>query len=94
MRIAPEVVLSETEKAMLERWSRGRSTPARLVGRAKIVLLAAEGKENREIAAMTGFSRPTVGMWRSRFIEQRLPGIEKDAPRGGGVLLVQTSFPV
>jgi transposase len=83
MRIAPEVVLSENEKVMLERWSRGRSTPARLVGRAKIVLLAAEGKENREIASMTGFSRPTVGMWRSRFIEERLPGIEKDAPRGG-----------
>jgi transposase len=83
MRIAPEIVLAEDEKKTLEQWARGRSTPARLVGRAKIVLLAAEGKENREIAAETGFTRPTVGLWRTRFALKRITGIEKDAPRGG-----------
>ena len=83
MRIAPEIVLTQAERETLEQWARGRSTPARLVERARIMLLAAEGKENREIAAKTGFSRPTVGLWRTRFVSGRLPGIEKDAPRGG-----------
>lgn len=83
MRIAPRIVLAEAEKETLERWARGRSTPARLVGRAQIVLLAAEGKENRQIATDTGFSKPTVGMWRRRFTLERLDGIKRDAPRGG-----------
>ena len=83
MRIAPKIVLTELEKVTLERWARGRSTQARLVGRANIVLLAADGKENREIATETGFTRPTVGLWRTRFAVKRIAGIEKDAPRGG-----------
>jgi transposase len=68
---------------MLQRWSRGRATPARLVRRAEIVLLAAEGKENREIAAELSVERTIVGRWRRRFAEQGLAGIEQDAPRGG-----------
>lgn len=83
MRIAPKIVLTGDERKTLEQWARGRSTPARLVGRAKIVLLAAEGKENQEIASVTGFTRPTVGLWRTRFALRRIAGIEKDAPRGG-----------
>lgn len=83
MRIAPKVMLTGDERKTLEQWARGRSTPARLVGRAKIVLLAAEGKENREIAGVTGFTRPTVGLWRTRFATRGIAGIEKDAPRGG-----------
>lgn len=83
MRVATGIVLNETERETLERWARGRSTPARLVGRAKVVLLAAEGRENRQIAVATGLSKPTVGLWRRRFALSRLPGIEKDAPRGG-----------
>jgi len=47
------------------------------------VLLAADRKENREIAAETGFTKPTVGLWRTRFVTERIAGIEKDAPRGG-----------
>jgi len=83
MRIAPKIVLTADEKKTLEQWARGRSTPARLVGRARIVLLAAEGKQNREIAVETSFARPTVGLWRSRFALKRIAGIEKDAARGG-----------
>ena len=83
MRKAPAIVLSETELETLTRWSRGRSTPARLVLRSKIVLLAAEGRENREIATELSTSRQSVGLWRTRFAQRRLPGIEKDAPRGG-----------
>jgi len=83
MRIAPEIVLTDEERTTLERWSRGRSTPARLVLRSKIVLLAAEGKMNQKIAPRLKTALKTVSLWRRRFAEQRLAGIERDAPRGG-----------
>jgi len=63
--------------------ARGRSTPAKLVLRAKIVLLAADGMENQNIAAELATSVPTVSLWRKRFIEQGISGIAKDAPRPG-----------
>jgi transposase len=83
MRIAPKITLTEEVRQTLESWSRGRSTPARQVLRAKIVLAAAEGKENRIIAEELGTDRLLVGKWRKRFAEKGLAGIEKDAPRGG-----------
>ncbi len=83
MRVAPRITLTDDERTTLRRWSRGRSTPARLVGRARIVLLAAAGKRNLAIAAELGIERTIVGRWRTRFARQRLAGIEKDAPRGG-----------
>jgi transposase len=51
--------------------------------RAKIVLLAADGLMNKQIAEQLGARCKTVCLWRSRFVEDRLAGIEKDAPRGG-----------
>lgn len=83
MRVAPKIALTEEQRRMLQRWARGRSTPARLVRRAEIVLAAAEGQENREIANELGIERTIVGRWRRRFAAQGLSGIEKDAPRGG-----------
>ncbi len=83
MRKAPVIKVSKSDRPTLLRWSRGRRTPARLVLRAKIILLAAQGSENCQIAAELGTSRPTVGLWRRRFAERGLSGIEKDAPRGG-----------
>ena len=83
MKKAPEITLTETERATLTRWSRGRSTPVRLMQRAKIVLRAVEGKMNKEIAAALGINPNTVVRWRSRFARQGIAGIEKDAPRGG-----------
>ena len=83
MRIAVEIKLTEAEREVLNKWAKGRSTPARLVARARIVLLAAAGKENRQIATQLGLSKPTVGLWRKRFAQRRLAGIEKDAPRSG-----------
>jgi DNA-binding CsgD family transcriptional regulator len=56
MRVAAQIALSEEQRATLESWSRGRKTPARLVLRAKIVLHAAEGLENREIALKLGLT--------------------------------------
>ena len=83
MRVAPQVVLTDEQRTVLRRLARGRTTPARLVRRAKIVLLAAEGNENREIAEELDIERTIVGRWRGRFAAQGLAGIEKDAPRGG-----------
>ncbi|HEV7669096.1 MAG TPA: IS630 family transposase [Thermoanaerobaculia bacterium] len=83
MRVAPEILLSPEESQQLEKFARGRSTPARLVQRAQIVLLASEGKENREIASELGIVRHTVGRWRSRYAQLGLAGIEKDSPRSG-----------
>ena len=83
MRRACVITLTEDDKATLERWSRTRSTEARLVERARIVLLAAAGRENKDIAVELGITRATVGRWRNRFAERGIPGIAKDAPRGG-----------
>jgi len=83
MRVAVKIAMSDEERATLVKWSKGRSTPARLVLRAKIVLAAAEGTQNKDIAAALGTTRKTVGEWRLRFVEARCRGLEKDAPRGG-----------
>ena len=83
MRIAPAVSVSKEERKILQRWARGRRAPARLVLRAKIVLQAAAGKRNQEIAADLKTGMKTVCLWRRRFAQQGLAGIEQDAPRGG-----------
>lgn len=83
MRIAPSLQLTEPERQQLAQWARGRRTPARLVLRAKIALLAAEGHDNQHIAVALDTSRQTVGLWRHRVTTQRLPGLAQDAPRGG-----------
>ncbi len=83
MRVAPGVVLKGEDRSQLERWSRGRSTPVRLVLRSKIILDAAKGFENRQIAERLDTRQNTVSLWRRRFIAYGLDGIRKDAPRQG-----------
>ena len=83
MKHARRITLTDDERKTLKRWTRGRRTPARLVLRAKIVLLAADGMMNKDIAESLKTARKTVSLWRTRFAEQRLTGVEKDAPRGG-----------
>jgi transposase len=61
----------------------GRSTPGRLILRAKIVLAAADGKLNQDIAAELGTGMKTVCLWCNRFAKSGLAGIERDAPRAG-----------
>lgn len=75
MRIAPAIHLIGPERQPLEQWARGRRTPARLVLRAKIVLLAAAGHDHHQIAAAVATSRQTVGLWR-----HPLPPIGPPAP--------------
>ena len=55
----------------------------RLIQRAKIILLAAEGVESQTIARRVRASRPTVQLWRERFLALRTARLEKDAPRPG-----------
>jgi len=83
MRIAPTIKLTAQERKALTRLVRGRRTEVRVVKRAQIVLAAARGLENWQIAQELEVTPETVGRWRSRFAEKRLVGIEKDLPRGG-----------
>src|SRR5260370_37222364 len=70
---------------MLDKWAAGRSYPLRLVQRAQIIRKAADGLLNQDIARMLRISRPTVQLWRQRFLALRLPGLEIDAPRLGRI---------
>jgi transposase len=83
MRVAPAIVLTEDQERTLQQWSRGRSLPARQVERARVVLLAAAGKQDLEIAAEIGVSNQKAARWRKRFLKAGLAGLEKDAPRPG-----------
>jgi len=83
MRVAPRITLADELRRELEKLSRGRSVEVRLVERAKIVLLAADGLDNETIAERLGISRQKAGRWRSRFAIGGLAAIEKDAPRPG-----------
>jgi transposase len=82
-RTTKPIILESAEQATLETWSRSRSLPLRQVQRGKIILMAAGGVSNQEIAATLGLSRPTIQLWRERFLALRLAGLEKDAPRPG-----------
>ncbi len=83
MRVAPTIKLTRSERGKLQRLANGRRTEVRVVSRAQIVLAAAGGLENREIAEDLGVGRETVGRWRSRYADKGLEGITKDLPRGG-----------
>src|ERR1039458_3976934 len=64
-------------------WAKGKRFPLRLVQRAQIIQMAADGIMNQDIAVKLETSRPTVQLWRDRFLALRLTGLEKDAPRPG-----------
>ena len=78
-----QIVLSREEQAAIAMWARGKRFPVRLVQRAQIILMASNGMLNQDIAVKLGTTRPTVQLWRDRFLALRLPGLEKDAPRPG-----------
>ncbi len=81
-RVAVTVELSEVERRELESLTRRRTTAQGLARRARIVLLAADGFENKKIASKLGATEDTVGKWRRRFAERRLDGLY-DEPRPG-----------
>ncbi|MCI4336222.1 MAG: IS630 family transposase [Thermoplasmata archaeon] len=84
MRVAPRLSLTEDERSQLTAWARGRSTPHRVVLRARIVLRAAEGATNKRIAEELSTEPNTCALWRRRFLAARLSGLMSDAPRAGG----------
>ena len=83
MRVAAQVVLTEEQRSELSAYARRRSVALRLVERANIILQAAEGKQDQEIATALQLGRHTVARWRARFLQHGIAGIEKDAPRPG-----------
>jgi transposase len=85
VRIAPLIVLSSEERAALRSWAHGKKFPLRLVQRARIVTMAADGVASQDIARQLAISRPTVQLWRERFLALRVAGLEKDAPRPGRI---------
>jgi transposase len=76
------IELTDEERGRLEAWSRRRKTAQALALRSRIVLAAADGAANYEIAEQFGISRPTVTKWRNRFAQRRLDGL-LDEPRPG-----------
>ncbi len=76
------IVLDDEERATLERWARRPKSAQALALRCRIVLGAAEGRYNKDIAAELGCHPATAAKWRSRFAERRLDGLCDD-PRPG-----------
>jgi transposase len=83
VRVAPQIALSNEQRSKLMICARGRSISKRIVERANILLQAADGKSDQEIAAALHLGRHTAARWRARFLKLGIPGIEKDAARPG-----------
>ncbi len=79
---APALVLREGDRKKLGDLARLPSAPSGLAKRARMILLAADGLPNAEIARVTGVSRPTVIAWRQRYESGGIPALE-DARRSG-----------
>jgi transposase len=84
VRRAPAVELSVAERGELEAWTLRPGPSDRLRVRARIVLEAAGGRTNGEIARLLGIHSETVARWRHRFVVNRIEGLRRDAPRSWG----------
>jgi transposase len=82
MRIAPKIDLTHKEQSTLTGWVNAHSCEKRLSFPAKIILAAAEGTQNKDIARQLGTREATISKWRRRFASERLEGLQ-DAPRSG-----------
>lgn len=76
------IILTAKENCRLQEMARKYTSPYLDVVRAKIILLAAESLENKQIGARLDLPRQIVSKWRKRFFEQRLEGLQ-DRPRCG-----------
>src|SRR5881409_130687 len=83
MRIAPAIALSPEQRTLLVSQAGSRSLPVRVAERARIVLFAAFGQQDLEIAARMGITPKKVSRWRKRFLALGVVGLQKDAPRPG-----------
>jgi len=82
VRVAPVIELTEEQEHELTKLSRSKRTSVRLAQRARLVLLAAKGLQNKAIAQQLGIGRVQVARWRERFAKSGLAGIARDLPRG------------
>src|SRR6266436_2387528 len=83
MRVAPPIHLSTETRAELQSLVRRRTTPVRVVERCRIVLLAAEGLQDKQIAERLSATPRMASRWRDRFLAHGVAGLVKDAPRPG-----------
>jgi transposase len=81
-RVAPGIRLDRETQSALNNWAHAPSTPQAMALRSRIVLAAAEGLSNRQIACNLEIPEVTVGKWRRSFATQGLEGL-RDAPRSG-----------
>ena len=77
------IKLKRGDRKTLEEWVRGRTTPQRVVERARIVLASADGVAGDAICAVVGVSRPTVSLWLNRYDADGRDGLVADRPRSG-----------
>ena len=91
MRVARPVFLNPLQRGILLQRARARSLPARVVERARIVLRAAAGLQDKQIAAELGIMPEKAARWRNRFLEGGLLALEKDAPRPGRAPTITTA---
>ena len=83
-----ELVLADDERLTLEQWARRPKSAQRLALRSRIVLACASGLNNTQVALQLRVTMPTVGKWRSRFLEDRLEGLI-DEPQPGAPRSIQ-----
>jgi len=83
MRIADALPLTPEDRRQLETWAKEKTAPARLVERARILLLLADGVGIHPAARHLHVGLNTIRRWRDRFLEAGCPGIEHDAPGRG-----------
>jgi hypothetical protein len=83
VRVAPRVVLNAEQRSKLMIYALGRSVSKRMVEKANIILRAAGGKLDQELAEALHIGRHTVVRWRMRFLKLGIAGRDKDAPRPG-----------
>src|SRR5690606_9017753 len=76
------IQLTDDARADLEIFSRSRSLPQGLVQRARIILMAAQGENNSRIAEKLNISKPTVGVWRRRYLDHGLEGLHDEMKPG------------
>jgi transposase len=88
---AAALPITPDDRAVLRHWSSATQAPAVVVQRARILLLAAEGVANTEIAERLGISRPTVIAWRQRYARDGLTAGLADRPRRGRPQTVRRS---
>src|SRR3972149_11764021 len=81
---APEPLsITDEQRRTLQAWIAARNTPQKVVFRSRLVLMAAAGNSNRHIAREMTKSRPTVILWRNRFMQGGPTALTEDAPGRG-----------